>query len=152
VYRQQKSRCEAAFLWLKSAQWITASFLQVFALRQVLQQERRLHRQREQQERRLGQQQEQAQRWQVQAQQRGLVQVQELLLFCRKRSEQRQQSTGRRSTGSCSWFVQTVREFDYRSDQGTQGVPVQGSGEADRGVVYFKKCQAQKPLEKHARN
>jgi hypothetical protein len=33
----KKAAVTAAFLWLKSSQWITASFLQAFALRQVLQ-------------------------------------------------------------------------------------------------------------------
>jgi len=107
-------------LWLKSAQWITASFLQAFALRQVLPQERLrrgLHRQRELQEPRLELQQVLALLRQVQEQERqqGLEQV--LLLFCRKRSGQQQRPTGRRSTDSCSWCVQKVRSLTIEATE-----------------------------------
>ncbi len=92
------------FFHAEKEQWITASFLQAFARRQVRQQRglrrRELLRQRQAQQQVLRRQGLLGQQ-QVRVLLREQVQV--LLLFCRKRSGRQQRPTGQRSTGSCSW-------------------------------------------------
>lgn len=93
---------------------ITVSFLRAFARQRARQLQELLHRQERLRVQRqvLQQRQRQGLRWgqQVQRQQaqqrQGLqrVQVREPLLFCRKRSVQRQRPTGQRSSDFCSWF------------------------------------------------